>query len=455
MKGRADIGIHVLGEALERLVDVQRHRAAVDRQSERNPRVVGRRTDAQSDRGEKRIRFRMEHLDGLTGPDGAFDVDRRRFTERDVDSVVARQRRLDDLFLYLAVQRDGDLAPRVVLAYVDQRILLGELLERDAKPLRFCRIDRRDHRFECRWRKFSLRSAADGFADGVPDSNVSQSGKLRDLACGHRGSPDGHAAIEDLDRRHLSVTVSAELHPVAGVQRAGEHANEGDLLSGGSALDLEDRPGSGRGVVARSRGQQLHETVHQRVDPRSGDRRATEDGMNDRLLRLSGQRVAQSSRRNAAFVSEIRGDKRVVTLGENVDEAGPKDRVLVRIRCHDSSACPLARHACHRNGRQRQPIGDVPQHAVEVGADAIDLVHEHERRNAQALKCPHQNASLRLHALHGRDNENRAVKHVQHAFDLGDEVWMARRVDQVDHNVVDRERHDRRLDRDPALLFER
>jgi hypothetical protein len=32
---------------------------------------------------------------------------------------------------------------------------------------------------------------------------------------------------------------------------------------------------------------------------------------------------------------------------------------------------------------------------------------------------------------------------------------VARRVDQVDGDVVDRERNDRRLDRDAALLFER
>ena len=48
----------------------------------------------------------------------------------DLDAEVVRQRRLDDLLLHLAVERDGDLLADVVLAQVDQRVLLGQLGER-------------------------------------------------------------------------------------------------------------------------------------------------------------------------------------------------------------------------------------------------------------------------------------------------------------------------------------
>ena len=47
--------------------------------------------------------------------------------EVDLDPVVARQGLADDLFLDLAVERDRDLVPLVVLVDVDERVLLGEL----------------------------------------------------------------------------------------------------------------------------------------------------------------------------------------------------------------------------------------------------------------------------------------------------------------------------------------
>jgi hypothetical protein len=86
---------------------------------------------------------------------------------------------------------------------------------------------------------------------------------------------------------------------------------------------------------------------------------------------------------------------------------------------------------------------------------AVDLVHEYERRNAQASQRPHQYAGLRLDALHGRDDQHGAVEHAQHAFHLGDEIRVAGSVDQVDRDVVDDERHDGGLDRDAALAFQR
>ena len=88
-------------------------------------------------------------------------------------------------------------------------------------------------------------------------------------------------------------------------------------------------------------------------------------------------------------------------------------------------------------------------------AAAVDLVHEDQRRDAQPLQRPHQHAGLRLHALDGRDHQHRAVEHAQHPLHLGDEVRVAGRVDQVDGDVVDDERHDGGLDRDAALPFQR
>ncbi len=85
----------------------------------------------------------------------------------------------------------------------------------------------------------------------------------------------------------------------------------------------------------------------------------------------------------------------------------------------------------------------------------VDLVHEQDRGNAQPLERPHQQAGLRLHALDRGDHQHGAVEHVQHPFHLGDEIRVAGRVDQVDRDVIDGERHHGGLDRDAALPFQR
>ena len=96
------------------------------------------------------------------------------------------------------------------------------------------------------------------------------------------------------------------------------------------------------------------------------------------------------------------------------------------------------------------------QHARRVRAPrAVDLVDEDQRRDAQPPERAHQHARLRLHALHGGDDQHRAVEHAQHPLHLGDEVRVAGGVDQVDGDVADGERDDGRLDRDAAPALER
>ena len=73
----------------------------------------------------------------------------------------------------------------------------------------------------------------------------------------------------------------------------------------------------------------------------------------------------------------------------------------------------------------------------------------------QPLQGAHQHPGLCLHAFDGGDHQHGAVEHAQHPFDLGDEVRVARGVDQVDRGVVDDERHHRGLDGDAALPFQR
>ena len=94
------------------------------------------------------------------GADRALDADRRRLAELDVDAEVVGQRRLDDLLLHLAVERDGELLPDVVLPHVDQRVLLGELGERDAERALVAGRAGNDDRLERRRREVVLLRVA-------------------------------------------------------------------------------------------------------------------------------------------------------------------------------------------------------------------------------------------------------------------------------------------------------
>ena len=98
-----------------------------------------------------------ELFDGRARADQSLDADRRRLAELDVDAEVGRQRLLDDLLLHLAVEREEKLLPDVVLPQVDQRVLLGELRERDVKRALLSGTGWNDGRLERRRGEVVLR----------------------------------------------------------------------------------------------------------------------------------------------------------------------------------------------------------------------------------------------------------------------------------------------------------
>ena len=93
--------------------------------------------------------------------------------------------------------------------------------------------------------------------------------------------------------------------------------------------------------------------------------------------------------------------------------------------------------------------------SVDVGAGAVDLVDEQQGGHPEPLQGAHQDPGLRLDTLDGGQHEDRAVEHPEGALDLGDEVRVPGGVDHVHGDVVQRERHDRGLDRDAAPALER
>jgi hypothetical protein len=177
--------------------------------------------------------------------------------------------------------------------------------------------------------------------------------------------------------------------------------------------------------------------------------------MQERPPCLTCELGTESPVRDARLVLDVRRQDPLVPLRQRLGQPGRELGVARAGGGEIACAGPERAHGSHRDDRRGQALRDRLQHALVRGAGAVDLVHEDQRRNPQPLQGAHQDAGLRLDALHGRDDEHRPVQHAQHPLDLGDEVRVAGRVDQVDRDVVDRERDDGGLDRDAPLPFER
>jgi hypothetical protein len=262
--------------------------------------------------------------------------------------------------------------------------------------------------------------------------------------------------VEDADGGHpRAVVVAGETKALARSQGAGEHAHVGELLTGRATVDLEHRARDGSVDVALRRRQQLADAGREVIDAGAGDGRAEVHGMDPRLLGLAGERAAQIRVGDVGLVVEAGGEQRLVVVGEHLGEPRGEAVVGARVRCEASAARPDAVDRTHRDDGRRQLLGDGAQGALDVRAGAIDLVDEQQGGKAKALQRAHEHAGLRLHALHGRDDQHGPVEHGQSPLHLGDEVRVAGRVDQVDRDVVDRERDDGGPDRDAALALER
>ena len=81
-----------------------------------------------------------------------------------------------------------------------------------------------------------------------------------------------------------------------------------------------------------------------------------------------------------------------------------------------------------------QPLGDLVEDAVELGADAVHLVDEAEPGDVVLGRLPPDGLALRLDPLDGREDDDRAVEDAERPLDLGGEVDVAGRVDDVDRD---------------------
>ena len=75
-------------------------------------------------------------------------------------------------------------------------------------------------------------------------------------------------------------------------------------------------------------------------------------------------------------------------------------------------------------------------HAERIGAGAVDLVDDDDRRASQRERFAQHEARLRHRTVERVDDEQHAVDHAQDALDLAAEIGVARRVDDVDLGAV-------------------
>ena len=159
----------------------------------------------------------------------------------------------------------------------------------------------------------------------------------------------------------------------------------------------------------------------------------------------------QAARRDGGAVGP-RLEHGVVALGDELEQPLLERRIRLGRRDRGVRLIGI-RHPIEQQDAVAQPSADVGDDALGVGARAVDLVHEHDDRQAEAFEGAHEHDGLRLHALDRRDDEHRAVEHGERPLDLGDEVRVAGGVDEVDAELADAERGDRRADGDaPAPL---
>jgi hypothetical protein len=144
----------------------------------------------------------------------------------------------------------------------------------------------------------------------------------------------------------------------------------------------------------------------------------------------------------------------VVVLGQPLDDQRTIGVVRLVHRLDDDARGARVDRAADRHDVRCQSSPDLVERSLRIGPAPVQLVEEEQGRHAQPFERPVEQGRLRLDALDRGDDKDRAIEDAQDALDLGDEVGVARRVEDVDREVADREGRDRGLDRDSALALE-
>jgi hypothetical protein len=144
------------------------------------------------------------------------------------------------------------------------------------------------------------------------------------------------------------------------------------------------------------------------------------------------------------------GEDPVVPLGDRLDDGLGVEGHGVDARV----ALPLTADRGELDQVRGEPVSRLRHDPGHVRTGPVDLVEEQHGRHAGPAQGPPDHDGLRLHAFDAGHHQHRRVEHGEGPLHLGDEVGVARGVEQVDGQVADRERGHGRADRDTAPAFQ-
>ena len=112
-----------------------------------------------------------------------------------------------------------------------------------------------------------------------------------------------------------------------------------------------------------------------------------------------------------------------------------------------------ANRQSHHHRLRCQHILDLLNHAVEIGTNPVQLVHQNETRHRRFIRITPVGLGLGLHPTRSTKNPNAPIKHLERTINLNGEVHVPRSINDVKLMVVPETGGGRRLNRDPPLLF--
>ena len=469
-----------------------------------------RRFDAQVDFGEEGLATELAMaLAGHIGRRGdRFAVADAGRMDLGVESELAQEAMLDDFEVKFSHASDERLSGLFILFGVEGRILTFEHLQDVRELLSFGGVLRfnghRQHGVgELNTGKFDRMLR---IAQRVAGDRISRSDGSHDVPCPDFRDlailfPAGGVDLPQLSDILLLVAlrvvdsgvgfersgVDSDPVPVARLGREDlEHESaEGFLRIGAPGQFLVAVLGVDtldRRHVARS-GQVKPDGVEKGLDRDAVERRAAQDGLDLQVERRRSKHlpdqllgdVVFTEHRFHQFIAEhgelfqqpfaVELRRRLVRFGDRFDlELATVGRIVEDEQLHsddiDDAAERIGRvrrpFADRNQNRQRvgpQTLFDLLEHAFEVGTFPIELIDEGDSRDMVLVGLPPYGLALRFDTLARAEDDDRPVEHAEAPFDLGGEVDMPGRVEQVEMPFLPLERDARGVDRDAAFLL--
>ena len=255
-----------------------------------------------------------------------------------------------------------------------------------------------------------------------------------DAACERVGDrledEGGRAGAVDVDRRAL-LRGGRDAFDEKVEERVRAEVLRRDAACDGEDVAARDRRLERRGDLVRVELLPVEVALHERLV-------GLDDGVEELLAVLGGE-AGQLVRDRAGLALLVALGARVRTHVEHVDDPG--ELVLGADR------------DVHRNALRGELVAKSLERAEEVGALAVEHVHEDDARKAELVGKPPGARGADLDAHHGRDRHERAFDHPRGAAELALERRVAGDVDEVDLPVLPLGVLERHRDRELALVL--